>query len=205
MADAADAQADAVGARVRRAEWEQPRAAGSVEPPGAPPRPWRLSGRMLVLDPADRVLLLRSRDPEYPEVGDWWEVPGGGVDPGEDTVDAALREVLEETGIAVDRNCVVPAATGGGPAVWSQELTYLWLGRRRWSRQAIHLACPPVTPEPVAELRYTPEEQATFLVAEWVPVAEIRRLPRTFPDGLADLLPRLRAGEVLDAGFAVWC
>jgi 8-oxo-dGTP pyrophosphatase MutT (NUDIX family) len=159
---------------------------------------------MLVLDPADRVLLVRSRDPEYPDLGEWWEIPGGGVDPGEDTVDAALREVLEETGVALSRESVVPAVSGTGPAVWSQEVTYLWLGRRRWSRQAIHLARPTATPEPVAELRYTPEEQATFLAAEWVPLAEIARLPRTFPDGAAEMLTRLRAGETVDRGFAVW-
>ncbi|SHM32726.1 NUDIX domain-containing protein [Cryptosporangium aurantiacum] len=181
------------------AAWELPLPAGDVEPPGAPPRPWRLSGRLLVLDPAERLLLVRSRDPEYPDLGEWWEVPGGGVDAGEDTVDAALREVREETGVALERTTVVPAA------VWTQELSYLWLGRRRWSRQAIHLACPPVTPEPVADLRYTPEEQATFLAAEWVPLAEVGGLPRTFPDGVAAIVPRLRAGDVIDAGFAVWC
>jgi len=185
--------------------WELPRAAGSEQPPGAPARPWRLSGRLVVLDPADRVLLVRSHDPDYPELGEWWEVPGGGVDPGEDTVAAALREVLEETGVEVERETVVPAGDGSGPAVWRSELTYLWLGRRRWSRQAIHLARPPVTPEVVAELRYTPEEQATFLAADWVPLADVERLPRTFPDGLPQIVARLLAGDVVDAGFAVWC
>lgn len=172
---------------------------GTGEVPGAPARPWRLSGRLLVVDPADRVLLVRAHDPAYPELGEWWEVPGGGVDPGEDTVAAALREVREETGIAIGRDAVVPGA------VWRQEMTYLWLGRRRWSRQAIHAARPAVTPDVVADLAYTPDEGASFLGADWIPVADLEGLPRTFPDGVGRMLPRLLAGEVVDAGFAVWC
>jgi putative (di)nucleoside polyphosphate hydrolase len=31
--------------------------------------------------------------------GDWWQMPQGGIDPGEDPAGAALRELAEETGI----------------------------------------------------------------------------------------------------------
>jgi 8-oxo-dGTP pyrophosphatase MutT (NUDIX family) len=179
---------------------------GPVEPPGAPPRPWRLSGRLLVLDPAERLLLVRSRDPAYPELGEWWEVPGGGVDPGETTVDAALREVTEETGIRVARETIQTAKDGGStPATWRLEMTYLWLGERRWSRQAIHLARPAATPQPEDVVNYTPEEQLTFLGAEWVPVRELSGLARTFPDAVGQILAALQAGEEIDDGFRVWC
>jgi 8-oxo-dGTP pyrophosphatase MutT (NUDIX family) len=170
---------------------------GTREPPGAPPRPWRRSGRLLVLDPHDRLLLLHARDPYYPELGPWWEVPGGGVDPGEDTVAAAVREVAEETGVVVPRARV-------GPAAWRVRVTSVWLGRRRWAEQVVHLAVLDAVPAPDGPVAYTDEELATFVGVEWVPLDALPTLPRSFPDGLVDALPELRAGRDVDDGFRVW-
>ena len=39
--------------------------------------------RVVVLDPEDHLLLFRAREPTYPELGEWWELPGGGIKPGE--------------------------------------------------------------------------------------------------------------------------
>jgi G:T/U-mismatch repair DNA glycosylase/8-oxo-dGTP pyrophosphatase MutT (NUDIX family) len=67
--------------------------------------PLRRAVRALVLDPADRVLLVQFRFGV-------WAPPGGGVDPGESDAAAIRRELREESGL---RDAEV------GPCVWTRE------------------------------------------------------------------------------------
>ncbi|WP_233573794.1 NUDIX domain-containing protein [Amycolatopsis panacis] len=60
----------------------------------------RIGARVLLLDPADRVLLIHALDPTDPE-HHWWELPGGGLHEGEDLRTAACRELAEESGITL--------------------------------------------------------------------------------------------------------
>lgn len=57
----------------------------------------RLGAAAVILDEHGRVLLVNHR---YGRLN--WELPGGGAEAGESIVDTALREVLEETGLAVE-------------------------------------------------------------------------------------------------------
>jgi ADP-ribose pyrophosphatase YjhB (NUDIX family) len=52
---------------------------------------------LFVLDPERRLALIRK--PHF--ALDVWRPPGGGVKPGEDPADGAVREALEETGLHV--------------------------------------------------------------------------------------------------------
>src|SRR5258706_5448063 len=62
----------------------------------------RRAARVLMLDRAGRVLMLRGCDPARPEHRYWFTV-GGGLEPGESLADAAVREVFEETGLRITR------------------------------------------------------------------------------------------------------
>ncbi|HEY4152814.1 MAG TPA: NUDIX domain-containing protein [Pseudolysinimonas sp.] len=60
----------------------------------------RNAARVIVLDENHRTLLFRGGDPARPEAGTWWFTPGGGLEPGESTREAAARELREETGLS---------------------------------------------------------------------------------------------------------
>ncbi|RLU96856.1 DNA mismatch repair protein MutT [Streptomyces griseocarneus] len=53
----------------------------------------------VITDSDGKVLLLHRQADDY--LGGLWELPSGGVDPGESLVAALRREVVEETGLVV--------------------------------------------------------------------------------------------------------
>ncbi len=62
--------------------------------------PYRACVGIMVLNRAGRVFIgARSDGPEHVDATHAWQMPQGGVDPGEDPWQAALRELYEETNI----------------------------------------------------------------------------------------------------------
>lgn len=59
---------------------------------------WNGGVRVIVLDEDNRILMVKQQHPER-EV---WMVPGGDIEENEDASVAGVREVLEETGIAIE-------------------------------------------------------------------------------------------------------
>lgn len=86
-----------------------------VVQPADRPRKLRSASRVIIIgtgeDGVDRVLLFADTDPGIPDRG-WWVTPGGGIDPGETAVQAAIRETAEETGLQITAaDLIRPVAT----------------------------------------------------------------------------------------------
>ena len=61
---------------------------------------------MLLVDDDGRILLQHCHDPSAPTGGSWWNTTGGGLDDGETSAQAAVRELREETGLQLDADAV---------------------------------------------------------------------------------------------------
>jgi putative (di)nucleoside polyphosphate hydrolase len=66
-------------------------------------KPYRLNVGIALFNASGRVLIGRRFQDDGPEIilpGLEWQMPQGGIDPGENPRDAVMRELWEETGVA---------------------------------------------------------------------------------------------------------
>jgi 8-oxo-dGTP diphosphatase len=61
----------------------------------------RIDVAQVLIEREGKVLVVHTVGPAHSNI-DRWGVPGGGREPGETLVQAALREAREETGLEVD-------------------------------------------------------------------------------------------------------
>jgi len=158
----------------------------------------RTSVRVVLLDANDHVLLFRTIDPVMPSTGEWWELPGGGVEAGETSADTAVREMFEETGFVLSPG-EVSAPT------WRRDATYLRRGLRYLQHEVVVRArLDALAPPPSADHR-TPTERLEYTGHRWWPVAELEAsADRFFPGRLPELIAAFLAGERIDEPFDHW-
>lgn len=156
----------------------------------------RTSSKLVVLDPDARVLLLDCVDPGDPATR-WWELPGGGIEPGEDGPQAAVREVREETGVVVPPHAV-------GPLLWTQDAAFTWRRERHLAHHEGRVARLDTAPQ-VQDTVLTGPEVGTILGLRWWPLSELTASrERFFPRTLPSLVPRMLAGERVDEPYDDW-
>ena len=167
---------------------------------GRPPEHYDLERscvRVVLRDRAGRILLFRavlaSRADSH-----WWELPGGGIEPGETYQQAAIREIREETGLEI-------SAAQVGPPRWRRTATWTARGIRRLQHEVVVPVDIDADAPPVADDGRTAEEVEEYVDARWWEVAEVlASAERFYPGRLPDLLPAFLAGAELTEPFERW-
>lgn len=158
----------------------------------------RRAVRLVVLDAEHKLLLFRTREPYLPELGMWWELPGGGIDPGETYLDAAVRELCEETGLVVARSQV-------GSPTWRRRAAFRHRSVRNLQDEVVVTARLTVPGPAIDESGRMDYEKEDYVDHRWWRVAEVvGSRERFYPGRLPSLLRPFLAGQEIDEPFELW-
>jgi 8-oxo-dGTP pyrophosphatase MutT (NUDIX family) len=142
----------------------------------------RRAARVLVVDAAGRVLMLRGCDPADPARRYWFTV-GGGMEPHETPAEAAVRELAEETGLRV-------GVADVGEPVWNDVTEFPFDGLRYRQEQSWFVVRVPSWE--VDRSGFDEIERATVdEVAWWSPADFAAATEPYYPPDLPALLRRL--------------
>lgn len=118
---------------------------------------------IMLVNSAGKVFVGRRIDNRE---GDWWQMPQGGVDEGEELEGAVLRELGEETGLAPDKVVLLKRMNDDIAYDLPDELQgKLWGGRYRGQRQTWFLARFTGADE---DIRLDAHQPAEFDAWQWI-------------------------------------
>ena len=144
----------------------------------------RRTSRIILISPRDTFLLMMTQAPDSSGFSRWI-TPGGGVDEGESHLEAAHRELFEETG---QRLAIAPEP------VWRYEFDVSWdqaSHNRGYAEYFVAYADEEF--EPVSDF-WTPEEHIDVTASKWWAVGELSATIDPYePLSLPDLFHRVLA------------
>jgi 8-oxo-dGTP pyrophosphatase MutT (NUDIX family) len=141
--------------------------------------------RVLLFDPQDRLLLMRGRLPGAPDGPSSWFTVGGGAEPGETVLEAAVREVREETGFT---------DVAFGPVIWRREGPLALAGGEVVMFREHYIVARCAGGEPSRD-GWEALERQLIDDLRWWSLDELTACEdRIYPGGLLDRLPSVLAG-----------
>lgn len=146
----------------------------------------RPTARIILIDPADRVLLFRPGQPDDETGRPFWFMPGGGLEPGESLEEAAHRELHEETGLS---------GLALGPLAWTR--THVWQWRDDWIASIESYFVVRTSTTDILET-YRTEIELQFLAEHrwWTHAEMLTTTDLLIPRDLARLFPAVLSGTI---------
>ncbi len=155
--------------------------------PGPDGLPFRRAARVILLDEADRVLLVRGHDADQPERS-WWFTVGGGIAPGETARQAAVRELREETGITLPEDVLV------GP-VYTRSAIFDFFATLRHQDEELFVArvdsaaLPPLSYDDWTDVEADVLDELRWWPVDALDTMEVEVFPAQLPDLVRAVLP----------------